>query len=383
MANNIDKNDVRPKLKSLMVSGYKSYSRQYDVPIELSDLNVIIGANGAGKSNLVSFLEMVSYISSGALGKFVIKNGFADSMLNFGTSSTDTIVGDLEFESGQSQDEYAFELGTSVAGGISIIQEKIRYTADNKPVPYEKVFKGNGSDSALLGRSDNTTKVILGFLQHLKVFHFNDTSINSKLRSPCYIYDDKYLRSDAGNLAAFLYRMKNTTDLVKYYNRIVNTIRDVFPRFDDFVLEPIEAQDTDTRILLNWREKGSDEVFGPYSLSDGTIRFMALSALLLQPEEEAPQIIILDEPEIGLHPYAVQRLSMMLRRASKYSQILIATQSEMLVDQFNLDCIMVADYDNALRSSVIKRLDADELKGWLEDYSLGELWEKNILGGNP
>lgn len=169
----------------------------------------------------------------------------------------------------------------------------------------------------------------------------------------------------------------------KYYDRIVRMVREVFSRFDDFVLDPVSIEGADESLRLNWKEKGVDEIFGPHMLSDGTLRFIALATLLLQPGESIPGVIILDEPELGLHPYAVRVLGKMIRIAAKHSQIIIATQSAALINEFDYSDIMIADYNQQMRGTYIHRLDRNELAEWLNDYSLGELWEKSILGGTP
>ena len=155
------------------------------------------------------------------------------------------------------------------------------------------------------------------------------------------------------------------------------------PRFDDFELKPIAYEGADPQITLDWKEKGSDEIFGPYQFSDGTIRFIALAALLLQPEEMLPKVIIIDEPELGLHPYAIHQLAALIRQASKFSQIIVSTQSADMLNEFDVNDVIVAEYNDQVHSSQLKRLSEDKLQDWLGDYSLCELWIKNILGGTP
>lgn len=106
---------------------------------------------------------------------------------------------------------------------------------------------------------------------------------------------------------------------------------------------------------------------------------MCLVTALLQPEP--PSTIIIDEPELGLHPYAITLLGGLLRSASTRMQIIVSTQSVPLLNEFSIDDLIVVERDNEV--SVFKRLDEDEFSGWLDNYSVGELWEKNILGGRP
>jgi predicted ATPase len=183
------------------------------------------------------------------------------------------------------------------------------------------------------------------------------------------------LRPDAGNLAAYLLQLRQRQR--PYYDRIVTTIRQAAPFFDDFDLRPLKSDPNS--VLLNWRDRDSDHLFGPDQLSDGTIRLMGLVTLLAQPEDDLPGFIVLDEPEIGMHPYAMEIVAGLIRSASVQSQILVATQSASLVNHFEPSEIITVTRSNA--QSHFARLDARELDAWLKDYSVGELWEKNVIGG--
>nr|VFJ86044.1 MAG: AAA domain-containing protein, putative AbiEii toxin, Type IV TA system [Candidatus Kentron sp. LFY] len=194
--------------------------------------------------------------------------------------------------------------------------------------------------------------------------------------------DVDYLRSDAGNLAAFLKRLKESADYRRYYDRIVRHIRRVMPEFHDFVLNTLPENANYVR--LNWTDaSGNDYLFGPHQISDGSLRFMALTTLLLQPSELLPQFIVVDEPELGLHPAAIAELAGMVRSVSHKTQMLLATQSTRLVDEFSPEDLLIVERDEESRSSVFKKLDGEQLRDWLERYSLSELWEKNVLGGQP
>lgn len=377
----------RFKLKSVTVSGYRSYSSDREMTIDLGDVNLIIGANGAGKSNFISFLEMISYMATDGLSQFVGRNGFARSLIYYGHSPA-SVSGRFQFGDGISEDIYSFAMEPAADGSLFISSETVlwRKNREDKDIkPFVREFHGMGTTSALIGEENEnrTAKVVLSYLRSFRVFHFNDSSINSAMRSPCYINDNRYLRSNAGNLAAFLYAMGQESGTRPYYQRIIHAIRSVMPRFDDFVLNPITYEGADARITLDWREKGSDEIFGPYQFSDGTIRFIALAALLLQPEEKLPKVIIIDEPELGLHPYAIHQLAALIRQASKFSQIIVSTQSAEMLNEFDVNDVIVAEYDEQLHSSSLNRLSEEKLQNWLEEYSLSELWSKNIIGGTP
>lgn len=374
----------RFKLKTVSISGFRSYSSERKTSIDFSDVNLIIGANGAGKSNFISFLEMISYMATDGLTQFVGRNGFARSLLYYGNPHT-SVTGCFQFSNGTSEDTYEFTMEPAAGGGLFISSENISWQKNNADTPYMRKYQSVGTTSALINEEngDRTVKTVLSFLRSFRVFHFNDSSINSAMRSPCYIHDSHYLRSNAGNLAAFLYAMRQEADTRPYYQRILQTIRTVMPRFGDFELKPIAYEGADPQITLDWKEKGSDEIFGPYQFSDGTIRFIALAALLLQPEKMLPRVIIIDEPELGLHPYAIHQLAALIRQASKFSQIIVSTQSADMLNEFDVNDVIVAEYNDQVHSSQLKRLSEDKLQDWLEDYSLGELWSKNIFGGTP
>jgi predicted ATPase len=216
---------------------------------------------------------------------------------------------------------------------------------------------------------------VLATLGSWRVYHFHDTSESAAVKKPGAINDYAYLRGDAGNLAAFLLSLRQRAR--RHYDLILATIRQVVPFFDDFVLRPLP--DNEERIRLEWRERGSDYPFLAHQLSDGTLRFICLSTLLLQPE--VPVMILLDEPELGLHPYAITVLAGLIRRAARRTQLVVSTQSVPLVDQFDAEDLLVVERPE--RATTIRRVDAARLAEWLEAYSLGELWEKNVLGGRP
>ena len=210
------------------------------------------------------------------------------------------------------------------------------------------------------------------------VYHFHDTSSTAAIKQTSDIYDSLRLRADAGNLAAYLYMLQNS-DFRPYYERIVETVHLIVPFFDDFVLQP--QIDNPNLIHLRWKDKGSADALDVSALSDGTLRFMCLTTLLLQPETLLPSIILIDEPELGLHPSAINVLAGLLRSASTQTQVIVSTQCVPLVDQFDPEDIIVVERD--ADQSTFRRLKTEELAHWLEEYSLGELWEKNVLGGRP
>jgi predicted ATPase len=221
--------------------------------------------------------------------------------------------------------------------------------------------------------------VVKRLLNNCRVYQFHDTSITSGIRNPRYVDDNRYLRPDASNLAAFLHRLQR--DYADSYSRIRKTVQQVLPFFDDFDLDPIAVGGD--KVRLNWQERDSDHLFGPHQLSDGSLRAMALIALLLQPFESLPTLLVLDEPELGLHPAAINIVSALMKQAALHCQLLIATQSTALLDEFDPTQVTVVERDEVTKSTTFERLDPNKYTDWLDKYTLHELWERNVIGGGP
>jgi predicted ATPase len=379
------------QLKSINLKGYKSIDSISGASLELGDITILLGANGVGKSNLVSFFSMLNYMMTGSLQNFIAERGFADAFLYLGSKMTREIFARMEFIDGKATDSYQFRL-THAAGDILIFtEEEVSYYANTDSKPYTLHLNPAVRESDLLEyvkrpsekpQDKQTASVILKLLRGCRVFHFHDTSMNARVRGQGYIEDNQYLNSDGGNLAAFLFRLKENAETFPYYSKIVRYVQRVMPQFGDFDLVPSERNKN--YIALNWRDKSSSKyLFGPHQISDGSLRFMCLATLLLQPQSLLPNVIILDEPELGLHPSAISYFAGMIKAASKHAQIVIATQSPRLVDEFELENIVIVERDRDTNSSVFSRKASSELLAWLEEYSLSEIWEKNIIGGQP
>lgn len=226
-------------------------------------------------------------------------------------------------------------------------------------------------------RKDRTCTTTLGLVRGCRLFHFHDTSANASIRDASYIEANRYLYPDAGNLASMLYLFEKKH--LTAFRRIWSAAKQMIPAFHSFLLEPSRLNDK--QILLKWFQSGSDYEFGPHQLSDGSIRFLALTTLFSQPSELMPLLIAIDEPELGLHPSALEVLSGMVKSASRHCQVILATQSPTLLDHFSADEVIVANTCNG--ASEFKRLSDTELESWLKEYSLGEIWEKNVVGGGP
>ena len=365
------------QLSNVTIQGYKSISYDCPLQLQLSNVNILLGANGAGKSNIISFFKMMSYMMSKAFYNYVELNGTSNQLLHFGPKQTPKITAQLAFSNDNNKDIYSFNLENAMSDRLIITDESIEWHQKGKKGHYTVQLTPNFKESALADSDDQTAKAIYSMLSNCKVYQFHDSSSEGPMRQTCPVETANYLQSQANNLPSFLLILK--THYPFAYKRIVDYISDVVPQFSDFYLEPIGNY-----ISLRWKDNSAtDYIFNSHQFSDGSIRFIALATLLLQPVETMPQVIILDEPELGLHPYAISQLSEMIKDAALHTQIIIATQSKDLIDYFDVENITVVEMDENKKSTIATKLQEKDLKVWLEHYSLSELWDKNVIGGRP
>lgn len=364
-------------LKRIVLKGFKSIK---EMDLELHPLNILIGANGAGKSNLVSFFKLLNEMMAGRLQLYIGQSGRAQSLLYFGPKVTLQIEAQLQFEVENGEDTYSMRLFHAAGDTLIFADETLEFLGTDYSSPRIDPL-GAGHQEARIKQAAEaetpTAKTLRYLLNRCRVYHFHDTSATAAVRQSCYVGDSRWLMPDAGNLAALLLRFRDEEKSQSAYRRIVRTIRLLAPFFEDFDLEA----DSANRVILNWRERDSDGIFGPHQLSDGTLRAICLTTLLLQPEDELPELIVVDEPELGLHPYALNVIAALFEKAASHTQILISTQSSTFLDNFAPEDVIAVDRQD--EGSQFKRFDSESLETWLDEYSLGEVWEKNIIGGGP
>lgn len=359
------------KINAITIKNYKSIREIDELPI--GDLNILIGANGAGKSNFISFFKMLNMVIEKRFQEYVKVSGGADSILHFGSKHSSEIYAKIDFHN----NAYSFHLKPTDQDTLFFSEEATPYIGANvisRANDETKLFETKGSKvrgSGYKGVSD----YVIDALRSWQVYHFHDTSSTAGVKKTCEVSDNKKLRPDASNLAAFLYLLKE--NYPDSFFMIEETIKLIAPYFDRFVLGP-DALNTE-KIRLEWREVGSDHYFNATHLSDGTLRMICLATLLLQPN--APDTVIIDEPELGLHPYAITVLSSLMKSFAVEKQLIVSTQSVTLINHFEAKDIIVTDKSSG--ASNFRRLEIDELKDWIQEYSLGEIWEKNIIGGTP
>ena len=358
------------QLTKVELSGYKSIK---EMSLSLSNLNVLIGPNGAGKSNFIGFFKFLTELLEKNFQFYIRTHGTAETFLYFGSKQTEEIKFNLVF----SPNYYSVRLATALDSRLLFKEEYVYYVTSEGKVKKYELKRTSYEETALFDNEPLAVAKVAKWasyhLKNWKVYHFHDTSDTALMKKDSEVNDNKELYSQAQNLAAFLYSIKDTP----HYQKIVETIQRVAPFFQDFRLRP-DKRDPNL-IRLRWKHRASEIEFDANSLSDGTVRFICLVTLLLQPD--LPSMIIIDEPELGLHPFALHLLGQLLKNASTKTQILISTQSVILINQFSYQDLIVVDQIN--NTTQFKRLNEEDVKAWLDDYQMGEMWDKNLIGGNP
>ncbi len=360
-------------LQRLKVTNFKSIREQ---ELLLRPLNVVIGGNGSGKSNLIGVFRLLKEIVNQNLGGYTQLKGGADSLLYYGRKRSPQMEIDVEFGKGRTTNRYRVRL-TGTDDDSLFIGEEVAYYHEKEhyPEPYDFSVASGTKESRLKEMTHLCPRHILADLESYRVYHFHDTSDTAPAKTYSDVEDNRFFRPQAENLAAFLYYLQQQKP--QHFSLIQDTVRQIAPFFDKFQLTPSRLNPT--KIRLEWNERSSDAYFNASSLSDGTLRFICLSVLLLQPD--LPPLVLLDEPELGLHPAAITVLANMLEAAATRTQVLVATQSVTLVNQFTPEDVWTVDREDG--QSVFRQLNSADRTDWLESYALGELWEKNLLGARP
>ena len=362
------------ELDYITVEGFKSIESIEE--LKPGSMTVLIGPNGSGKTNFIGVFSFLNALREGRLREYVIKAGGADKVLHFGSRVTKRLHIRLSFEEGKN--EYDLTLGPTDLDELIPWDESVYFWNKAHPNPYMTSLMGAGGEARI---SDRFLEGVGGYvrqrLDRWRLYHFHDTSANSPMKKTAAVNDNRYLRPDGSNLAALLYLLREKHE--DSYRSIARTVRLAAPFFEDFELNP-QGLNPD-KIKLEWRHEGTDAYFDASSLSDGTLRFMALATLFLQPAQHRPSVILVDEPELGMHPYAITLLAALMKQASIESQVIVSTQSSLLLDHFEPEEVLVAERVDG--KTQLNRLESSELEPWLESYSLGQLWEKNELGGRP
>ena len=357
----------------IKIEGFKSIKK---MEMELKPINILIGSNGSGKSNFISFFKLISAIFNTRLQKYILEEK-TDNILHFGRKRTEMMKGKMIFtKDGNHNNSYNFGLGQTKDGGLFIDYEGSGYNVTVEDDGHNYFYENNIPESKYARHSHKRHRTLQDYISSLQIFHFHDTSSTSLLRRGCDLNDNRFLKQDGRNLPAILYLLK--TNNPKIFSRIEKKIQAIAPYIDKLILEPKRLVDKEEEIELRWVDKGDSlSDFSAYQLSDGTLRFIALATLLMQPEP--PAVIIIDEPELGLHPFAIGTLAGMIQSVSNKSQIIAATQSPGLIRNFCPEDVIVIDRSEVENQTIFNRLNSDYLEAWLKEYDLGRLFENNII----
>lgn len=362
------------QLEKLSIENYKSIRQQ---TLELGKLNVFIGGNGSGKSNLISVFRLLREIVTQNLQGYVGVKGGADAMLHLGQKHSRSMSFGLDFAEGNVANAYRVSLTPTSDDSLLIVSETAYYHDRQKypDKPFDLPVSSLAKESKLREKQHICAEQALQDLESYRVYHFHDTSDTAAVKLSADINDNRVLRPQAENLASYLFWMRDKHP--DHYRNIVDIIRQVAPFFDDFQLQPSRLNES--RIRLEWRERGSDAYMNAHALSDGTLRFICLVTLLTQPE--LPGLVLLDEPELGLHPAAITLLADLISSASERTQVIAATQSVSLVNRLKPEDLWTVDRQEG--PTQFRHLSSSDMSQWLDHYALGELWEMNVLGARP
>ena len=372
------------RISSVKIEGFRSLAN-----VEISgigDTAVMIGANGSGKSNIMRFFEMVSWmLRARKLDEFVQRQGGADDQLYRGNAVTPRLKAEISLTADAGLNDYKFTLTHAHPNRFVFTDEAFRFTRfEWEKAPNWQHLSSGHSEARIVEASQQsvsndvnpvTARTILYLLTQCAVYQFHNTSDTSNFKISWDTGDNNVLRSHGGNLPAILHRLEQED--IRRFDYVQENIRRILPAFDRF-----EIEENYGKVALRWKAKGSDKTIGAHLTSDGSLRFFALVTLLNLPPAMLPNVLLLDEPELGLHPAAVALVSGMIDSLSRDRQTIVATQSPLLVDAFDLDRIFVLEFEDG--RTQVKRLDPENYRNWLEDgFAPGELWQKNLLGGRP
>jgi len=368
--------ELKKNLQHIKVEGFKSIAK---LDLAMESINILIGANGAGKSNLISLFTFLSHLSKGKLKHYVEIEGGAERFFHFGSKHTSKMVLDLK----AGLNGYHVEFSPNLDDDSLVFDNEyctIETSSRNWKLYPKKGESGFFSDE--LADSEPLKKETREYLEECRVYHFHDTSSQARFKKMNKLANCDFLEKDAANIAPFLYHLKNSKveQYKQSYQQIIATIRAVAPFFHDFYLKPTGAEG-DENILLRWTHTKHDAPFSANVLSDGTARFICLATLLLQPHLCRPATIILDEPELGLHPAALDVLADIIHATAKDTQVVCSTQSVTFANLFAPEMFIVADAEEGV--SRFRRLEKKSLEPWLEEYGMGDIWTKNLIGGRP
>jgi predicted ATPase len=352
-------------IEQVGVEGFRSIR---STNVTLPPMGALIGANGAGKSNFVLALSLLSYLESGSLRNFVLNHGAsANGLFHRGSKHTPAMSIDLVVRDDEGRLGYRVTL--RAAGDMLAVADEAVAELSDSGVGTWVTLTSNSAGSALAqhiagqGAAGRVRRV----LQRCKHLHVHDTSRDSPLRSVAKIEDGRYLRSNGSNLAAYLYKLhEDTSDTGRAaWLRVLELTQRVAPFIKELLPTPVRgdhgAPPASGPVRLDWIDE-LDDVYSVEHLSDGTLRALAIITMLAQPADALPRLLVIDEPELGLHPLALSLVCELARSVSTRCQIILATQAPAVLEHVRPDEVLVADRVDG--STRLRRLEPETLKDW-------------------
>lgn len=379
----------------LHVQGFR---RLYDVDLVLKPLNIVIGANGSGKTSLLDVFSLLAASASGALNETISEFGGVDGNL---TNLTAANAGAARF--------MAFELAMSVQGhapiqyrmsmsprGVTyeIADETLTQQRQQSPPPFKHIdahhgvvryyeqnrglippdWEYNAAESALsqVPKMYHEPEDFRKRLASSTHYHVLDVGRRAPVRLPQPMRDAKLPGRDGEDLVSCLYMLRETDS--DRFEAIEATLRAGFPSFERLNFPPVAAG----TLAMTWKDKTSKTPFYMHQLSEGTLRFLWLATLLQSPGLAA--VTLIDEPEVSLHPELLSLLAELLREASQRTQLIVATHADRLVRHLLPSEVVTVDIDKGGAADA-KWADEFDLEQWLNEFTLDEVWRMGRMGG--
>lgn len=379
-------------IEHISIQGYR---RLRDIDIDLRPLNVMIGANGVGKT---SFLEVLSLVASSTLAQMKYKTrdlgGFNDVLTRNSSSASTQSVGKLSIALHIDMSDlqtrlYELEI-TSADSGYNIYRENLRsgdnvfgeqliyrFFNDVTYMPEENAVKPTWHFDwfeTALSQTPNimqNTEEVRQYLASISLFSPINVGLHSPIRLPQPMSPASMPGKNGEDLVSYLYTLRENHP--ERFHIIEDTLSAAFPDFERIGFPPVAAG----VLAMTWKDKSFDKPMYMNQLSEGTLRFLWLTSLLQSPD--LPAITMIDEPEVSLHPELLSLLAQLLREASERSQVFVATHSDRLIRFLKPSEVLVMDSEDGYAK--MTRADSMDIEHWLEDYSLDEVWQMGQIGG--
>lgn len=349
----------------LSVDGFR---RLCGVNIDFKDrpLCVMIGANGSGKTSVLEVMSLLAASAQGKLGDRISELGGIGAVLTAGRSEMS-----FQLTAGSGAGPLQYDLSIETSGiGYSLKAEGLAHIGRGTITLRAKVVSETG-----LSDARSLLKPAADFRERLAssaYYHMLDVGPRSQVRLPQPMRPAKLPGKNGEDLVTCLYDMRETEP--DAFETVEDSLRAAFPGFVQLTFPPVAAG----TLAMIWRDRNFPTGFYSHQLSEGMLRFLWLATLLQS--SALPEVVLLDEPEVSLHPELLNLLAHQLREAAQRSQIIVATHSDRLVRFLKPEEVLVAD----LTEEGLAKLtwaDSLDLEKWLDEYTLDEVWGIGRLGG--